>query len=127
MSETAAVRPWRCGSGRGCRTPATRAASGLDTTDFHFGSASARPCSPFGVVGNFGFGILADPVRGDSQNDVLDYGVSVARAVKHGVELVGELNGRQHALRHAAGGTESRRRCGSARASRTGRSASMAR
>jgi hypothetical protein len=45
-------------------------------------------------VGNFGLGILGDPTRGDNQNDVLDYGFSVARAVQEGVELVGELNGR---------------------------------
>ena len=48
------------------------------------------------VAGNVGFGILPDPVRGDRQNDVLEYGVSVARAVQPGVELVGELNGRKN-------------------------------
>ncbi len=46
------------------------------------------------VVGNIGLGILGDPTRGDNQNDVLDLGVSVARAVKEGVEIVGEVNGR---------------------------------
>jgi hypothetical protein len=46
------------------------------------------------VVGNFGFGILADATRGDRQNDVVDYGLSVARAVAPGIEVVGELNGR---------------------------------
>jgi hypothetical protein len=46
------------------------------------------------VVGNQGIGILGDPSRGDRQNDVLNYGVSVARAVAPGVEVVGELNGR---------------------------------
>lgn len=67
---------------------------GLDTTDFHFGLAIAKTVQSIRVAGNFGFGILPDPVRGDRQNDVLDYGVSVARAVAPGVELVGELNGR---------------------------------
>ena len=43
---------------------------------------------------NIGLGILGDPTRGDNQNDVLDYGVSVARAVREGLEVVGELNGR---------------------------------
>lgn len=67
---------------------------GLDTTDFHFGLAVAKTVQSVRVVGNFGFGILGDPVRGDRQNDVVEYGVSVARAVARGVELVAELNGR---------------------------------
>jgi hypothetical protein len=46
------------------------------------------------VVGNVGLGILGDPTRGDNQNDVLLYGISVARAVREGLEVVGELNGR---------------------------------
>jgi hypothetical protein len=67
---------------------------GLDTTDFHFGFAIAKTVQSVRAVGNIGFGILADPVRGDRQNDVLEYGVSVARAVATGIEVVGELNGR---------------------------------
>jgi hypothetical protein len=67
---------------------------GTDTTDFHFGLAVAKTVQSIRVAGNFGFAILADPVRGDRQNDVLTYGVSVARAVATGTELVGELNGR---------------------------------
>jgi hypothetical protein len=69
---------------------------GLDTTDFHFGLALGKTVQSVRVVGNVGFGILADPLRGDRQNDVLDYGVSVARAVREGVELVAELNGRHN-------------------------------
>ena len=69
---------------------------GLDTTDFHFGLAIGKTVQSVRVVGNVGLGILADPVRGDRQNDVLDYGVSVARAVHQGVEIVAELNGRQN-------------------------------
>jgi hypothetical protein len=67
---------------------------GLDTTDFNFGVAIGKTVRSVRVVGNFGLGILADPVRGDRQNDVLTYGVSIARAVYTGVELVGEVNGR---------------------------------
>ena len=69
---------------------------GLDTTDFHFGIAIGKTVQSVRVVGNLGFGILGDPVRGDRQNDVLDYGISFARAVHQGVELVGEINGRQN-------------------------------
>jgi hypothetical protein len=67
---------------------------GVDTTDFHFGVAAAKTVRSVRVVGNLGFGILADPVRGDRQNDVLEFGGSVARAVRPDVEVVGELNGR---------------------------------
>jgi hypothetical protein len=67
---------------------------GLDTTDFHAQILVGKTVRSIRVVGNIGLGILGDPTRGDNQNDVLDYGVSVARAVREGVEVVGELNGR---------------------------------
>jgi hypothetical protein len=67
---------------------------GLDTTDFHFLFLGAKTVQSIRFAGNFGFGILGDPLRGDRQNDVIDYGASVARAVATGVELVAELNGR---------------------------------
>ena len=67
---------------------------GLDTTDFHAQALVGKTVRSIRVVGNVGLGILGDPTRGDNQNDVLLYGVSVARAVREGVEVVGELNGR---------------------------------
>ena len=67
---------------------------GLDTTDFHIGLAVAKTVQSVRVAGNFGIGILANPVRGDEQNDVLEYGFSVARAVAAGAEIVAEINGR---------------------------------
>ena len=67
---------------------------GLDTTDFHVQALIGKTVQSIRVVGNVGLGILGDPTRGDNQNDVLLYGVSVARAVREGVEVVGELNGR---------------------------------
>jgi hypothetical protein len=67
---------------------------GLDTMDFNFGLGIAKTVQAVRIVGNFGFGILSDPVRGDRQNDVLNYGASVARAVAPGAEIVGEINGR---------------------------------
>lgn len=82
---------------------------GMDTTDFHFGFAVAKTVESIRLVGNFGFAILPDPVRGDRQNDVLEYGFSVARAVRPGVEVVGELNGRINTRAgEAIVGTESR-------------------
>jgi hypothetical protein len=67
---------------------------GLDTTDFHAQLLVGKTVQSIRIVGNVGLGILSDPTRGDNQNDVLDYGVSVARAVKEGIEVVGEINGR---------------------------------
>jgi hypothetical protein len=67
---------------------------GLDTTDFHAQVLIGKTVRSIRIVGNVGLGILGDPTRGDNQNDVLDYGVSVARAVREGMEVVGEINGR---------------------------------
>jgi hypothetical protein len=82
---------------------------GLDTTDFFVAGLVGKTVQSIRFVGNVGLGILGDPVRGDRQNDVLTYGVSVARAVRQGLEVVGEINGR---LDTRAGqppiGTESR-------------------
>ena len=67
---------------------------GLDTTDFHAQMLVGKTVRSIRIVGNIGLGILGDPTRGDNQNDVLDYGASLARAVKEGIEVVGEINGR---------------------------------
>jgi hypothetical protein len=67
---------------------------GLDTTDFHITLLGAKTVQSVRVVGNLGVGILSDPTQGHRQNDVLDYGVSFARAMTQAAELVGELNGR---------------------------------
>jgi hypothetical protein len=68
---------------------------GTDTTDFHFQGLIGKTVQSIRIVGNVGLGILGDPTRGDNQNDVLDLGLSVARAVAEGVEVVGEVNGRK--------------------------------
>lgn len=67
---------------------------GLDTTDFHAVLLVGKTVQSVRVVGNVGVGILGDPTRGDRQNDVLLYGLSVARALAQGFEVVGEVNGR---------------------------------
>lgn len=82
---------------------------GLDTTDFAFGLAVAKTVQSVRVVGNAGFAILGDPTRGDRQNDVLTYGVSIARAMAPGFEVVAEVNGRANTrTSNAPVGTESR-------------------
>lgn len=66
---------------------------GLNTTDFHADLLAGKTVRSVRIVGNVGLGILSDPTNGTNQNDVLDYGASVARAIQQGVEVVGEING----------------------------------
>jgi hypothetical protein len=83
---------------------------GLDTTDFFASLLIGKTVQSIRIVGNAGLGILADPVVGHRQNDVLTYGLSVARAIRQGVEIVGEVNGRANLQDEDATpvGTESR-------------------
>ena len=81
---------------------------GLDTMDFFFTVLAAKTVRSVRVVENFGLGILSDTERADLQNDVVIYGVSIARAFAHGVEIVGEVNGRANTRRNEpTPGTES--------------------
>ena len=70
---------------------ATKSGLGLDTTDFFTPSlAGAKSVQSLRIVGNIGFGIpRTRPLGNRSQNDVLTYGASVARAVTSRAELVG--------------------------------------
>jgi len=82
---------------------------GLDTTDFFASLLAAKNVQSVRVVGNVGFAILGDPTSGNRQNDVLTYGVSIARALTEKAEVVGEVNGRANT--RSAGplpGTETR-------------------
>jgi len=83
---------------------------GLDTTDFFASILLGKTVQSVRFVGNAGLGILADPTRGDRQGDVLTYGFSLARAVRQGVEVVGEVNGRYAPMDDASTppGSESR-------------------
>jgi hypothetical protein len=67
---------------------------GLDTMDFYITGLFGKTVQSVRVVGNLGIGILSDPIEGDRQNDVVTYGVSIARALQQGLEFVGEINGR---------------------------------
>jgi hypothetical protein len=67
---------------------------GLDTLEFNISSLVGKTVRSVRVVGNVGLAILGDPTRGDQQGDLLTYGISFARAVKQGVEIIGEINGR---------------------------------
>lgn len=87
----------------------TASGLGLDTTDFDLYLLMAKTIQSVRIVGNVGFGILGSVTDPVVQNHVLDYGLSVARAVKPGVEIVGEWNGRWNTNSTApAPGDESR-------------------
>ncbi len=82
---------------------------GTDTFDFYTSLLAGKTVRSVRVVANLGLGILADPTRGDRQNDVLTYGASIARALTDKTELVAEINGRWNTRGDGAPvGTESR-------------------
>jgi hypothetical protein len=68
---------------------------GTDMTDFFASLLFAKTVQSIRVVGNGGIAILGDPTSTvPEQNDLMTFGVSVARAMTTAAELVGEINGR---------------------------------
>ena len=67
---------------------------GSDTMDFSAILLFGKTVRSVRIVGNFGLGVLSDPVEGDRQNDDILYGLSVARALSPGFEVVADINGR---------------------------------
>jgi hypothetical protein len=91
-------------------TASNESGLGTDTMDFYVSGLVGKTIESVRVVGNVGLGLLSDPTRGDQQNDVLTYGLSLARAVRQGLEVVGEINGRKslHPSDEVPVGTENR-------------------
>ena len=69
---------------------------GLDTIDFYASLLVGKTMDTVRVVANGGLGILTDPTTGQRQNDVLTYGLSIARAMTHTTEVVAEVAGRMN-------------------------------
>jgi hypothetical protein len=68
---------------------------GHDMTDFFAALLVAKTVQSVRVVGNAGVAILGDPTSAvPEQNDLLTFGLSVARALTTAAEVVGEVNGR---------------------------------
>jgi hypothetical protein len=82
---------------------------GLDTLDFVATLLAGKTVGPLRLAGNVGLGILGNPLRGDSQNDVVIGGASIVRTLTDRVEILSEIEGRVH-VRHkeAPPGTGSR-------------------
>ncbi len=82
---------------------------GLDTLDFSATVLVGKTRASTRYVGNLGLAILGDPIRGDRQFDVMIYGLSVAHAIREGLEAVGEVHGHfQWAWDFPGPGAESR-------------------
>ena len=67
---------------------------GLETMDFFATGLVGKTTRSVRIVGNFGIGLLSDPLVGNEQDRVFLYGASVARALREGLEFVTEINGR---------------------------------
>ena len=68
---------------------------GTDLTDFYASLLFAKTVQSIRIVGNGGVAILGDPTSAvPEQNDLMTFGLSVARAMTTSTELVGEINGR---------------------------------
>jgi hypothetical protein len=82
---------------------------GLDTLDFSATVLLGKTRGSTRYVGNVGIAILGDPLRGDRQFDVMIYGLSLAHALREGLEVVGEVHGHfQWAWDFPAPGAESK-------------------
>ncbi|MGE0464313.1 MAG: transporter [Vicinamibacterales bacterium] len=92
------------------RLPNASNESGLgnDTTDFTASFLAGKTIQSIRFVANIGFLILEDPLEAASQDDLLTYGFSLARALAEGFEVVGEINGRANFAETTALGAEDR-------------------
>jgi len=93
------------------RLPNVSNESGLghDLTDFYASLLLAKTIQSIRVVGNAGLAILGDPTSDTpEQNDLMTFGLSVARAMTTATELVGEINGRVNFAGVADPGAENR-------------------
>jgi hypothetical protein len=78
------------------RLPNASNESGLghDTTDFYASFLIAKTARSVRTVGNVGLAIVGDPTVAARQEDLLTFGLSLARAITAGFEVVAEYNGR---------------------------------
>jgi hypothetical protein len=81
---------------------------GLDTTDFWLWLLAGKTVGPARVAGNLGAGVLGLPTRGDRQNDVWGYGLSVVAPLGDGWEAGLEVQGSLDVRGDTPVGTEER-------------------
>jgi hypothetical protein len=66
---------------------------GVDTTDFWLWLLAGKTIGPLRLAANLGAGVLGIPTRGDRQNDVWGYGVSLVAPLGSGWEAGAEMQG----------------------------------
>ena len=81
---------------------------GLDTTDFWLWLLAAKSIGPARIAANLGAGVLGIPTRGDRQNDVWGYGLSVTAPLRAGWEAGAEVQGSLDVRGDTPVGTEER-------------------
>jgi hypothetical protein len=81
---------------------------GLDTTDFWLWLLAGKSIGPARVAANLGAGVLGIPTRGDRQNDVWGYGLSVIAPLGGGWDAGAEVQGSLDVRGDTPVGTEER-------------------
>jgi hypothetical protein len=89
-------------------TAANESGLGRDTTDFTMGYLIGKTVRSVRIVGNIGFLMLEDPTQPSRQDDLLTYGLSFARALAEGFEVVADVSGRVNFVETAVPGSEDR-------------------
>jgi hypothetical protein len=81
---------------------------GTDTTQFFGNILLGKTAGRAFVFGNAGLGILTDPVRLRSQQDVLTYGLAAVIPIGSRFNLMSEWNGQENAQGRPSPGAEDR-------------------
>lgn len=81
---------------------------GLDTTDFWLWLLAGKSIGPARIAANVGAGVLGVPTRGDRQNDVWGYGLSIVAPLRAGWEAGAEVQGSLDVRGDTPIGTEER-------------------
>lgn len=91
--ETPAVPAWSFRLATRLPAAGNESGLGLDTTDFWLWLLAAKSMGPARIAANLGAGVLGIPTRGDRQNDVWGYGLSVTAPLGAGWEAGAEVQG----------------------------------
>lgn len=81
---------------------------GKDVQDFTSGLTIGKTVQSVRVVGNIGVTMIGRPTEAVAQDDLLIYGLSVARAISPSTEVVGEFVGRANFANIVTPGAEDR-------------------
>jgi hypothetical protein len=81
---------------------------GVDTTDFWLWLLAGKTLGPLRLAANLGAGVLGIPTRGDRQNDVWGYGLSIVAPLGAGWEAGAEVQGSLDVRGDTPVGTEER-------------------